>query len=171
MKVREIDSRFTTGGDGPAPWKADRQTSHEDSSLGELLKRLSENTGDLISQEIALAKAELKESATQVAKGTSKLIVAWMFGLTGLIALTAFAIVGLGNITGGNYAIWALAVGVAEMIIAAIAANGARKSMRGSDLKPAETIETLREAKGWAKREAKDLKRDITESPVSSHQN
>ncbi len=167
----EITSRFTTGDDGSAPWTADRPTQQEESSLGELLKRLSNDTGDLMSQEIALAKAELKESATQIAKGTSKLVVASMFGLTGLIALTAFAIVGLGNVTGGHYDVWALVVGATEMIIAAIAANGARKSMRASELMPAATMQTLREDKSWAQRAAKNLKHDITKSPVPTHKN
>jgi hypothetical protein len=94
-----------------------------------------------------------------------------MFGLTGAIALTAFLIIALGGVTGGRYGTWALVIGVIEVIIAAVAANGARKAMRPSEIKPEETLETLREDKSWAKHEMKDLKREITSTPPTSHQN
>jgi uncharacterized membrane protein YqjE len=172
MAGQEMQSRFGSNGDGSAPWEENYQTQQErDSSLGELLKRLSNDTGDLIGQEIALAKAELKESAANVGKGVTKFAVAWMFGMTGFLALTACLIVAIGGAMGGRYAISALIVGVVEMIIAAIAANGARKSMRPSEIKPAETIQAIREDTNWAKREAKDLKRNVTASPAPSHQN
>ena len=169
--MQDTRSRFATNGDGPAPWEADYRPEQEDPSLGELLKRLSNDTGDLVSQEVALAKAELRESAENIGKGAVKLGIALMFGLTGALALTAFLIIGLGGATGGHYATWALVVGGIELIIAAVAANGARKVMRPGEIKPAETIDSLREDKSWAKDEMRDLKHDLTSPPASSHQN
>jgi uncharacterized membrane protein YqjE len=171
MDRQQTQSRHATNGDGLAPWETDYRAQQEDPSLGELLKRLSNDTGDLLSQEVALAKAELKESAANIGKGVTKLGVALVFGLTGAFALTAFLIIGLGGATGGRYATWALIVGVLEVIIAALAANGARKAMRPSEIEPDETIETLREDKDWAKEQVRDLKRDLTSTPASSQQN
>jgi uncharacterized membrane protein YqjE len=170
MATQETGSRFAIDGDGLAPWEDSYRAQQEDPSLGELLKRLSNDTGELVSQEVALAKAELRESAANISKGAVKLGVALMFGLTGALTLTAFLIIGLGGATGGHYAAWALVIGAAELIIAALAANGARKSMRPSEIKPEETIESLREDKNWARNEMKDLKRDLTSTPESSHQ-
>ena len=170
MAGQETQSRYGSNGEGSAPWEDNYRTQQNDSSLGELLKRLSNDTGDLIGQEIALAKAELKESAANVGKGVTKFAVAWMFGMTGFLAITAFLIIGIGGAIGGRYATSALIVGVVEMIIAAIAANGARKAMRPSEIKPTETIQSIREDTNWAKREMKDLKRDVTTSPAPSHQ-
>jgi uncharacterized membrane protein YqjE len=171
MDTQHIRSRFATNGDGLAPWETDYRAQQEDPSLGELLKRLSNDTGDLVSQEVALAKAELKESAANLGKGAVKLAIALVFGLTGAFALTAFLIVGLGGATGGHYATWALVVGALELVIAAVVANGARKVMSPSEIKPEETIDSLREDKSWAKNEMKDLKHDLTSTPASSQQN
>jgi uncharacterized membrane protein YqjE len=171
MDRQDTQSRYATDGDGLSPWEENYRAQPEDPSLGELLKRLSDDTGDLLTQEVALAKAELKESAANIGKGAVKLGVALMFGLTGAIALTAFLIIALGGVTGGRYGTWALVIGGLEVIIAAVAANGARKSMRPSEIKPEETLETLREDKNWAKHEMKDLKRDLTSTPATSQQN
>ena len=171
MDTQQTQSRYATNGDGLTPWESDYRAQHADPSLGELLKRLSNDTGDLFSQEVALAKAELKESAANIGKGVTKLGAALVFGLTGVFAPTAFLIIGLGGATGGRYATWALIVGALEVIIAAFAVNGARKSMRPGEIKPAETIETLREDKSWAKEEVRDLKHDLTSTPATSQQN
>ena len=171
MDRQDTQSRYATDGDGPPPWEDSYRASQEDPSLGALLKRLSDDTGDLLGQEVALAKAELKESAANIGKGAVKFGVALMFGLTGAIALTAFLIISLGGITGGRYGTWALVIGAIELIIAAVAANGARKSMSPSEIKPIETIETLREDKDWAKNEMQDLKRELTSTPPTANQN
>lgn len=162
-------SRFSTSGDGLAPWENEYGARNEDPSLGELLKRLSNDTGDLISQEIALAKAELKESAANVAKATTRFLMAWMFGMAGFLAITAFLIVAIGGAT-GHYGTTALVVGVVELVVAAIAANGARKSMRPEKITPSETISSLKDDKAWAQRELRDLKQDVTSStPETNH--
>lgn len=170
MDTQHTRSRFAANGDGLAPWETDYRAQEEDQSLGELLKRLSNDTGDLVSQEVALAKAELRESAANIGKGAVKLGIALMFGLTGALALTAFLIIALGGATGGHYATWALVIGALEVIIAAVAANGARKTMRPGEIKPEETIDSLREDRSWAKDEMRDLKHDLTSTPASSQQ-
>lgn len=170
MATHDTRSRYATNGDGLTPWEDNNRVQHEsDESIGELLKRLSSDTGELVSQEIALAKAELKESAANLAGGAVKLSIALMFGLTGAIALTAFLIIALGGATGGHYGTWSLVVGALEVMIAAVAAASARKSMKSSEIKPTETIAALREDKTWARNEMKDLKRDLTAAPASSH--
>jgi uncharacterized membrane protein YqjE len=165
MAEQGLHAPYTTSGDGPAAWQGSYGAHQEEPSLGELLKRLSNDTGDLISQEIALAKAEIRESATNIGKGAGKFAVALAFGLVGLVALTAFLVIGLGSLTGGYYAAWSLGIGLVEVIIAAIAAKSAMSSMKPRSIKPTDTIETLREDKQWAKREMRDLKHDLTSNP------
>jgi len=169
MAQRDMQPGIMTNGDGRGSWEGSYGGQHDDTSLGELLKRLSTDTGNLVSQEVALAKAELKDSVASVTKGATKMAVAYMFGLVGMIALTAFAIIGIGNLTGGNYAASAFGVAVVELIVAAIAGKSAMGSMTSQDIKPEATIETLREDKQWAQREMKDLKRDITSNPTTAH--
>jgi uncharacterized membrane protein YqjE len=166
MAQQDLRRPATTSGDGPATWEGSYGAQAEELSLGELLKRLSNDAGELISQEISLAKAELKESATNIGKGATKFGVALAFGFVGLIAITAFMVIGLGNATGG-YEWWALGVGAAEMIIAGIAAKSAMSSIKPAAIKPADSIDSLREDKSWAKREARDLKHDLATNPTT----
>lgn len=168
MAEQVFRSRFRTDGDGGAPWENSYSAGEQEASLGELLKRLSRDTGDLVGQEIALVKAQMRESVRQIEKGVANLAVAWMLGMTGLIAVTAALIAGIGGANGGHYGRWALIVGAVELIVAAIAANSARKSMRPREIEPTETLETLREDTAWARREAKDLKRDLTAPSTSA---
>jgi uncharacterized membrane protein YqjE len=164
MARQDSKPAYVPDGDGPASWRGTYGVHQEEPSLGELLKRLSNDMGHLVSQEVALAKAEVRESATNAAKGATSFGVALAFGFVGLIALTAFLVIALGNITGGSYAGWALGIGVLEVVVAAIAARKAMSAMRPRTLRPDETIDTLREGKAWGRREIRDLKHDLTSS-------
>jgi uncharacterized membrane protein YqjE len=114
-----------------------------------------------VSQELSLAKAELRESASIAARGAAKLGVALTFAIAGIIALTAFLVIAIGGAI-DNYWLAALIVGAVELIIGGALAKNALGSMKGPALKPQETLESLREDKTWAGREARDLKRDLS---------
>jgi|SRR5688500_12064379 len=154
MIQQESGGRFVARQDGPTRWEVG------DASLGELLKRLSADMGNLVSQEAKLAKAELKESASTAAKAGVKLGIALTLAMAGSIALTAAIIVAAGAAF-DNYWIPALIVGGIELAIGATMARGAVSSFKGSEMKPAETLDTLRESKAWAAREARELKQSI----------
>lgn len=147
-------------GNGRGTW-TDGGYGEEGSSLGEILKRLSGDMGTLVSQEVSLAKTELRESASVAAKGAAKLGVALTFATAGIIALTAFLVIAVGGAI-DNYWLAALIVGAAELIIGGMLANRAIGSMKGPALKPQETIESLREDKAWAGRQARELRRDLS---------
>ncbi len=145
---------------GRGIWDGDEYHG-EGPSLGELLKRLSTDMGTLVSQEVDLAKAELKESASTAAKGATKLGVALTFAIAGTIAVTAFLVIAIGDAI-DNYWLAALIVGAAELLLGVLLAKSAVSSMTSPEMKPRETIESLREDKEWAGREARDLKRDMS---------
>jgi uncharacterized membrane protein YqjE len=168
MAEQDFGRQFGRDGEGSAGWEGSYGDQPDGRSLGELLKRLSNDTGELVTQEISLARAELKESVTNVGKGAAKLGFAAAFGVAGMIALTAALVIGLGHLIGEHYGWSALIVGLAETIIAGVSAKSAMSSMKPASMKPKETIETLREDKSWAKQEARDLKREITSNPTTA---
>lgn len=153
-------------GNGRGAW-SDSGYGDEGSSLGEILKRLSGDMGTLVSQEVSLAKAELRESASVATKGAAKLGVALTFATAGIIALTAFLVIAVGGAI-DNYWLAALIIGAAELIIGGMLARSALGSMKGPALKPQETIESLREDKAWAGREARELKRDLSKTHAAN---
>lgn len=127
--------------------------------IGELFRQLSNDASHLIRQEVALGKAELRETASALAKDATKIGVALTVAWLGALALVAFLIVGLGALV-GSY--WAAALIVAVVFLGAGAALGysAISDLRDRELKPERTIESLQDDAQWAKREARSVKRE-----------
>src|ERR1041384_4516402 len=86
MREAESDGRIRVLDDGR---ESARAGGARDASLGELFKRLSDDSSRLVRQEIALAKLELKHSAGAAAGGAAKIGIAAVLALPGLLAVTA----------------------------------------------------------------------------------
>jgi uncharacterized membrane protein YqjE len=136
-------------------------TATTEPSLGELFKRLGADTGELIRQEMSLAKVEIRETGATLARDASKMGVAVGFALAGVLALAAFAVVGLGDAF-DNYWLAALIVGVLLLAIGGYLARSAVSDIKRRGLKPEKTVETLRDDASWAKQEGRELKRELT---------
>ena len=124
-------------------------------SLGELFKRLSTDTSELIRQEMSLAKVEMREAGATLASDATKIGIAVGLALTGVLAVGAFAIVGLGDLF-NNYWLAALIVGVLFLAIGGYLARNAINDVKRRGLKPDRTVETLREDASWVKQEGRD---------------
>ncbi|HVK34675.1 MAG TPA: phage holin family protein [Microlunatus sp.] len=109
-------------------------------SIGSVLADITANISTLLQQEVALAKAELRQSGTQAGKGIGLLAGAGVAGLLLLVFLSVSAWWGLGLYLGNQWS--ALVVTAVWAIIAAIlyfAGKAELKRIRGL---PA-TTETL----------------------------
>jgi len=131
----------------------------EEPPLSDLFRQLSDDATRLIRQEVALGKAELRATGSALAGDAAKLGVAAGLGLLGAMAATAFLIIGLGALL-LNYWLAALIVSVLFLGVAAVLAKQALDDIKKRDLKPTETIETLRADAEWAKHEAREVKRE-----------
>jgi hypothetical protein len=125
-----------------------------DRPTGELLRELSQQTTDLVRQEIDLAKAELGEKGKKAGLGAGMFGGAGLFGVGAFAALTACLIAALSL---------AMDVWLAALIVAVVyAAVAAVLALRGRDkLKeavppvPEQTKESVKEDVQWAKTRAK----------------
>jgi len=102
----------------------------ERASLGQLVSSLTENVSTLVREEIALAKAELSESAKRGATGAALLaVVATLLGMVGLL-LTWAAVYGL--TAGTGLPLWAsfLIVAGCYLVIAIIMAFIASRQLK-----------------------------------------
>lgn len=118
--------------------------------IGELLKRLSNETTQLIRQELELAKAELAE------KGKTAGLGAGMFGAAGVTALLSLGALTACLILALNHAVadWLAALIVAAVWTAAagvLALRGRDKVQEASPPIPEQTVETVKEDVQWAK--------------------
>ena len=147
----------------PAPRRDDppRPTCGGEPSLGELFTRLTADTGELVRQEVALARAEMRQVGATVARDGAKVGVAFGLALAGALAVTAFLVIALGDVL-DNYWLGALLVGVVLLAVGGFLAKSAVNDVKRRGLVPAETVDSLREDAAWAKQEAGAVKRELT---------
>lgn len=115
---------------------------------GELLKRLTDDTGTLVQQELELAKAEVTETAKEAGVGVGQLGAAAIVAMYALGALTVCAIAALAL---------ALPVWLSALIVAAVYAIAAlvlallgRNRLRQAVSPPLEqTQQTMKENVEW----------------------
>ncbi|MEJ5868507.1 phage holin family protein [Pseudokineococcus sp. 5B2Z-1] len=94
--------------------------SEDHRSLGELMSAVTTDVSTLVRQEIALAKAEAKESAAHAGKGAGMLGGAGVAGHFVLLFLSIALWWGLGNATGYGWS--ALVVAAVWAVVAAVLA-------------------------------------------------
>jgi uncharacterized membrane protein YqjE len=121
-----------------------------DRPLGDLLKQLSQETTQLVHQELELAKAELAQKGKQAGMGAGMFGGAGAIGLAALGALTACFILALDTIMPAWLA--ALLVAVVYGVIAfVLVKQGQARITRATPPVPTQTVETVKEDVEWAK--------------------
>jgi len=131
-------------------------------SLGELFRQLAQESSTLIRQEVALAKAEMRENVRSLTKDVAMLAAGGGVLLVAALVFTAFLVAGLGDLLGDEYWLGALIVGVVYALIGIVLLNKGKKGLRNDSLKPETTVATLQADKQWAQAEAQQVKRDLT---------
>jgi hypothetical protein len=104
-------------------------------SIGQILGDVSRDVSTLMRQEVALAKAEARQSATQAGKGVGMLVGAGVAGILCLVFISLSAAVGLGQFIGEGAqpsgVQWgALIVAIVWAIIAAILLTVGRSELK-----------------------------------------
>jgi hypothetical protein len=113
-------------------------------SVGQLLSDVSRDFSTLMRQEVALAKAEVKEEVSKAAKGAGMLGGAGYAGHMLILFLSFAAWWGLAGAT--NHIGWsALIVAVIWGIIAAVLFVVGRGALKKVNPKPERTVETMSE--------------------------
>jgi MFS family permease len=127
--------------------------SRDERSASELLRDLSQQTGDLVRQEMELAKAELREKGKAAGMGAGMFGGAGLVGLYAVGALIAAAILGLATAVDG----WLAALIVGAVLGAAagiLALSGKKKVEQASPPVPEQAIESSKEDVEWTKQRA-----------------
>jgi hypothetical protein len=127
------------------PYDSDLK-SHENgsrASVGELLADVSRDFSTLMRQEVELAKAEVKESATKAGKGVGMFAGAGVGGHLVLLFLSIALWWGVGDATG--HAISALIVAAVWAVIAAVLAVMGRTALKTTPglTRTAETVKKI----------------------------
>lgn len=128
-----------------------QQIIKDERSLGDLFSELATETSMLVRQEVALAQAEVTQKAARAGKNVGYLAVGGAVGYAALLAVIAAVIIGLSNFM----PLWlsALIVGAAVGIISYFMVSSAMAALKNTDLKPQQTVETLKEDAQWLKKQ------------------
>lgn len=128
-----------------------QQIVRDERSLGDLFSELASETSLLVRQEVALAQVEVTKKAEKVGKNVGYLAVGGAVGYAAMLAVLAALIIGLGNFI----PLWlsALIVGAVVGIIAYFMISSALTALKNTDLKPQQTVETLKEDARWLKKQ------------------
>lgn len=109
--------------------------SDREKSIGTLLAELADETGILVRQEIALAKAEINERLDQAKRGAIALAIGALIAYAGLIVVLFAAVFSLSMVI--EMWIAAFAVGGGVLLIGIVMLiKGIKDLGRGTDLAP-----------------------------------
>lgn len=133
------------------PTPSERRAETE--SLGDLLSDVASDLSVLMRQELALAKAELRESATKAGKGAGMMGGAGYAASMAILFLSLALWVALATLIGLGWsavlvaALWAIAA-----LVLYVVGKGQLKSVKGAP----QTAETLKEVPPTFKRDEED---------------
>lgn len=126
-----------------APYDSHGGSQENPPSIGELLSVVGEDLSLLLQQELALAKAEAKQTATRAGKGVAMLAGAGLAGFFVLLFLSTAAWWSLGNAIGRGWSalvvmlIWAVVTGALVVV-----GRGALAKAKGMP-KTSETVKDI----------------------------
>jgi len=122
-------------------------------SLGELFGDLSSETSNLVRQEVALAKTELMEKATQVGRDVGLLAAGGLVVYAGFLAVLAAVIIALAIVM--PWWLAALLVGLVVIGVGYFLVQKGLDGLKHEDLAPRQTLDTLKENLEWAKQQTR----------------
>ncbi len=119
------------------------QERSDERSLGELFADLASETGNLVRQEVQLAKTEMTNKVTSAGKDVGLVGAGGALAYAGLLAVLGGIILGLGRIM----PLWAsaLLVGVIVLGVGYMLVQKGLTALKRIDPTPRETIQTLKE--------------------------
>jgi Putative Actinobacterial Holin-X, holin superfamily III len=130
----------------PEPARPSGRVDVGDVSVGQLVGEVSQDLSTLMRQELALAKAELKQEAIKSGKAAGMLGGAGFAGYMLLLFLSFAAWWGLANVMDQSWA--ALIVAAVWAVIGAVLYAAGRSQMREVSPTPERTTESLKELPG-----------------------
>src|SRR5688572_16771278 len=120
-------------------------------TLTHTVKRVVDDVRELFREEVALARAEIRQEMSSFASAAVKIGVGAVAGLLAvLFVLHAFAL-GLAAVTGWSTWVAYLGVGILLGIISAVAIAVGMQRARLTPAVPRQTLDTLQENKEWLK--------------------
>ena len=124
--------------------------------IPDLIRRLTDDSKRLASDEVRLAKLELGENIRTGARGTLWLALSFGVGVVAMSAGTLFLASLIGRLAAGHMWVGALATGVIELGIALFLIKRGIGDFKKPSYTLAETRESLKDTRAWVAAERGD---------------
>lgn len=127
------------------------QIERDERSIGDLFSQLAAETGNLVRQEVSLAQAEMTAKASKVGKNIGFLAIGGAVGYAAVLAILAGIVIVLSNFMPA----WAAALLVGAIVggVSFALITSALAELKETDLKPEETVESIKEDAQWLKKQ------------------
>ncbi|MFC4726973.1 phage holin family protein [Coralloluteibacterium thermophilus] len=113
----------------------------EDRSIGSLLRQLAHEVPALMTNELALAKAEMRESLRATRAGVAAVATGGVIALGGFLILLLAAVYGLSTVVAPWLA--ALIVGAAALVVGLLMVQAGKKKFEPESFRPERTLDAL----------------------------
>ncbi|MFL5577786.1 MAG: phage holin family protein [Gemmatimonadaceae bacterium] len=117
--------------------------------IPDLIRRLTDDSKRLASDEVRLAKLELAENFRAAARGTMWVAVAFGVGVVALTAATIFVASLIGRLAAGHMWVGALVTGVIELVVAFVLLRKGVAEFTKPSYTFEETRESLKDTQAW----------------------
>jgi hypothetical protein len=122
-----------------------------DAGLSELIRRLGDDSKRLVSDEVRLAKLEVRDDLHRGGKDVMWLAAAFGAGVIALIAATLAAVTLIGRILNGHMWIGALITGAIELGVGVMLIKRGMSAFKEPSYSFTETRESLKDTRAWVK--------------------
>jgi uncharacterized membrane protein YqjE len=99
---------------------AQRMPVDPDAGIPDLIHRLGDDSKRLMSDEVRLAKLEMKDNVARAGKGVLWLGISFGIGVVALVALTLLLSTLIGRLASGHMWVGALVTGILELVLAMV---------------------------------------------------
>ncbi len=122
-----------------------------DVGVPDLVRRLTDDSKRLLSDEVLLAKLEVKDSVRTAGHATMWLGIAMSIGIVAMVALTLLVATLIGRVSAGHMWIGAVVTGVLEVVLAAWMIKRGIGAFTEPSYTLEDTRESLTETADWVK--------------------
>ena len=121
-----------------------------DTGIPDLIRRLSDDSKRLVTDEVQLAKLETKESLHRATRGVLWMVLAFGAGVVMLVALTILVATLLGRLDDGHMWFGALVTGILELALGGWLVKKGLTSYTAPSYSLAVTRESLKDTAHWS---------------------
>ena len=121
-----------------------------DTGIPELIRRLSDDSKRLVTDEVQLAKLETKESLHRATRGMLWMALAFGAAVVMLVALTIFVATLVGRLDNGHMWLGALVTGLVELALGGWLVKKGLSAYSSSSYTLAETRGALKDTAHWS---------------------